>query len=163
MQQKLLYPSRWESSHFLLLSVALPLPFHQSSVCVGGIKVVLLSSKLQISFASVHLTLCFITVARGATRFSSPLCKVITPTSYHSILRHYLLHYYYYSIRGWRDYFHGTGFIGLYSEEWQQSEEQEDVTCNICHKLRSNWQSCYSRFSPLKPRAEHKCAADSMS
>lgn len=46
--------------------------FHPSGVCVGGIKVVLLSSKLQISFASVHLTLCFITVARGATRFSSP-------------------------------------------------------------------------------------------
>lgn len=54
-------------------SVGLPLPFHPSGVCVGGIKVVLLSSKLQISFASVHLTLRFITVARGATRFGSPL------------------------------------------------------------------------------------------
>lgn len=98
----------------------------------------LLSSKLQISFASVHLTLCFITVARGTTRFSSPLRKVITPTSYYSILHHYLLHYYYYSILGYGDYFHGAAFIGLYSEDWQESEQKEDVTCDICQKLRSN-------------------------
>ncbi len=104
-------------SHFPLLSVGLPFPFHPSRICVGGIKVVLLSSKLQISFASVHLTLCFITVARGAKRFSSPLCKVITPTNYYSILCHYLLHDYYYSSLGWGDYFHGTDFIGLYSED----------------------------------------------
>lgn len=64
-----------------------------SAVCAGGIfggkrgiKVALLSSKLQISFASVHLTRCFITVARGATRLGSPPCKVITSSGYYSIL-----------------------------------------------------------------------------
>lgn len=84
----------------LSLSV-LPLSFHPSGICVGGIKVVLLSSKLQISFASVHLTLCFITVARGATRFSSPPLQ--SNNSYQPLFHsstHYLLHYYYYSILG---------------------------------------------------------------
>lgn len=66
--------------------VGLPLPFHPSSICVGGIKVALLSSKLQISFASVHLTLCFITAARGSTRFRSALCRVISPTGCYSPL-----------------------------------------------------------------------------
>lgn len=47
-----LSPTEFSFSPF---SVGLPLPFHPSGICVGGIKVALLSSKLQISFASVHL------------------------------------------------------------------------------------------------------------
>lgn len=93
----------WKEFSFpplLLCWSSSPFPSFHSTVrrmCRGGgIKVVLLSSKLQISFASVHLTRCFITVARGATRLGSPLHKVITSTSYYSILRHYLRHYYYY-------------------------------------------------------------------
>lgn len=120
----------------------------------------LLSSKLQISFASVHLTLCFITVARGATRFSSPLHKVITPTSYCSILHHYLLHYYYYSILGQRDYF---PFIDLHSEDRQEGEQQVDVTSNTCHEPRSNQPGCNSGFSAARPRAELLHAAHSVS
>lgn len=102
--RSLLFSCLWETSHFFspLLSLSvLPLSFHPSGICVGGIKVVLLSSKLQISFASVHLTLCFITVARGATRFSSPPLQ--SNNSYQPLFHsstHYLLHYYYYSILG---------------------------------------------------------------
>lgn len=93
--------------------------------CVGGIKVALLSSKLQISFASVHLTLCFITAARGGRRFRSALHKVMTPTGCYSplSLTPPLLH----SLAG-GDYFCGVALIGQHSEDWQRSEQLEDVT-----------------------------------
>lgn len=84
----IIFPVSLETSHFLLLPVGLPFPIHPSRLYEGRIKVILLSSKLQISFASVHLTLCFITVARGATRFSSPPSA---SNNSHQLLFHSLL------------------------------------------------------------------------
>lgn len=105
-----------------------PLVFLSPSIhpaCVGGIKVALLSSKLQISFASVHLALCFITAARGGRRFRSGLHKVMTPTGCYSPLS--LTPPLLYSLaRG--DYFCGVALIGQRSEDWQWSEQLEDVT-----------------------------------
>lgn len=86
MEQKLLFPFSPTEFSFSPFSVGLPLAAHPSGTCAGGIKVALLSSKLQISFASVHLPLCFTTVARGSTRFRSALRGGIIPTGCYSPL-----------------------------------------------------------------------------
>lgn len=116
-------PTEFSFSPF---SVGLPLPFHPSGICAGGIKVALLSSKLQISFASVHLTLCFITVARGSARFPSALRRVITPTDRHSPLplTLLLLHFV-----GRGIIFMEFALIGPRGEDWQHSEQPQGVTC----------------------------------
>lgn len=122
-----------ESSHFLHFSVALPLPFNPSSICERGIKVVLLSSKVQISFASVHLTLLYHCGQRSLKVHLTPLqCNNPYQLLFHFFFFfcRYLLYYYYYSILRYGDYFHGSGFIGLYSKDWQNSRDQENVTCN---------------------------------
>lgn len=117
-------------------SVGLPLPFHPSGVCVGGIKVVLLSSKLQISFASVHLTLRFITVARGATRFGSPLPQ--SNNSYQLLFHSsplsatLLLPPLRVGVRmGRGGYFHGAASIflrGLYRGDWHGSRDVQHMS-----------------------------------
>lgn len=138
-----------------------PLVFLSPSIhpaCVGGIKVALLSSKLQISFASVHLTLCFITAARGGRRFRSALHKVMTPTGCYSplSLTPPLLH----SLAGGIIFvalplLGNTVKIGSEASSWRM--------WHVCHELPSKWQSCNSCVCTTRPRTDHIVTADSTS
>lgn len=107
-----------------------PLVFLSPSIhpaCVGGIKVALLSSKLQISFASVHLTLCFITEARGGRRFRSALHKVMTPTGCYSplSLTPPLLH----SLAGWGLFLWSCPY---WATQWRLAAKRAAGGCDTC-------------------------------